>query len=490
MGILLRQSFWSTIVIYLGVVLGFVNSIILFPKFLSTEQIGLVRQIISAATLLIPITTFGVNSTYVKFYPIFMDNKNQKNQFFIYELIVIIICYSIVFIFLNIFFESISNLFTDKSALLFQYFDVFLLILFSLSISTLFESYLKARYDTVLNNIINGVSNRLLTAISILLFSSLLINFDQFIYLQALIYSIGVIVLIIYAYQKEKFKLNFNLDNIKYKLKEIFNYSSFAFIGSFSNIIVLNIDVLMVTSILGLSDTGIYTTAFYIGMIIEIPRRAISQISTPFISENIKKNDFKKIEKNYKDVSIHQMIIGILFYIILILNIDNIFNIIPNAEKFYAGKDIVYIIGLSKLIIMSFSYNSELISLSRYYKFTVITIICLAILTIGLNLILIPKFGMIGAAYASLISITFYNLLKHTFIIYKMEISPFSINSLKTIAVGVFVYLIVLFIPENKNILFDLIIKTISSAVIFLVFIFLLKVSPELNKIIKEKIRS
>ena len=86
--------------------------------------------------------------------------------------------------------------------------------------------------------------------------------------------------------------------------------------------------------------------------------------------ENIKKNDFKKIEKNYKDVSIHQMIIGILFYIILILNIDNIFNIIPNAEKFYAGKDIVYIIGLSKLIIMSFSYNSELISLSRYYKFT------------------------------------------------------------------------------------------------------------------------
>ena len=56
----------------------------------------------------------------------------------------------------------------------------------------------------------------------------------------------------------------------------------------------------MVTSFLGLSDTGIYTTAFYIGMIIEIPRRAISQISVPFISENIKKKNFSKIEKNYK----------------------------------------------------------------------------------------------------------------------------------------------------------------------------------------------
>ena len=489
MNIIVRQSFWSTLVIYLGVVLGFVNSIILFPKFLTTEQIGLVRQIISAATLLIPITTFGVNASYVRFYPSFKDNKNQKNQFFIYELIVIIVCFSIVFIFLNIFFESISNLFTNKSALLFQYFDVFILILFSLSISTLFESYLRARYDTVLNNIINGVSNRLLTALSLFLFSSLFINFNQFIYFQAFIYAFGVTVLIIYAYQKEKIELNFNVNSIKYKLKEIFNYSSYAFIGSFSNIIVLNIDVLMVTSILGLSETGVYTTAFYIGMIIEIPRRAISQISTPFISENIKMKNFKKIEKNYKDVSIHQMIIGVLFYIILILNIDNIFNLIPNAEKFYTGKDIVYIIGLSKLIIMSFSYNSELISLSKHYKFTVITIICLAILTIGLNLILIPKFGMIGAAYASLISITFYNLIKHIFIRYKMKISPFSINSLKTIFLGIFVYLLMLFIPENQNIIFDLIIKTILSSLFFLMSIFILNISPELNKIIKEKIK-
>ena len=67
MGILLRQSFWSTIVIYFGGVLGFINSIILFPSFLDTEQIGIIRQIISASTLLIPITTFGVNSAYVKF---------------------------------------------------------------------------------------------------------------------------------------------------------------------------------------------------------------------------------------------------------------------------------------------------------------------------------------------------------------------------------------------------------------------------------------
>ena len=488
MGKILKQGFWSTVVIYFGVILGFVNSIILFPKFLTTEQIGLFRQIISASTLLVPLTTFGVSAAYVKFYPIFKKNSEQKNQFFSYNLLVILISYLFTTLCIYIFFNEISLIFKENSQLFLDYFYVVYFILFILSLSVLFESYLRSRYDTILSNIINGVSNRIFTSISIILFSFSLLNFKNIIDLQIIIYGLGLITIILYAYKKDSFKLFMSFNKIKFKIKEIFNYSAYSFIGLSSNIIVLNIDVLMVTSLLGLSETGIYTTAFYIGMIIEIPRRAISQISIPYISENIKEQNFKKIEKNYKDISIHQMIIGVLFYIILILNIDNIFNLIPNSEKFYSGKDIVYIIGLSKLIIMSFSYNSELISLSKYYKFTVITIICLAILTIGLNLFLIPIFGMIGAAYASLISITFYNLLKHIFIKYKMKISPFSINSIKTILVGIFVYFAVLSIPKNDIILIDIFIKTIISSFIFVISVYALKISPDLNKLIKSRL--
>ena len=223
-------------------------------------------------------------------------------------------------------------------------------------------------------------------------------------------------------------------------------------------------------------------------MIIEIPRRAILQISTPFISENIKENNFKKIEKNYKDVSIHQMLIGVLFYVILILNVDNIFNLIPNSKEFSAGKDVVYIIGLSRLVIMVFSYNSELISFSKYYKFTVITIIALAVITVTLNFYLIPEYGMVGAAYASLLSLIFFNLIKYIFIKIKMKITPFSINSIKTVLVGIFVYLAVLSIPESNNTIVDIIIKTTLSSFIFVITAYTLKISPELNKLIKNKI--
>ena len=69
-----------------------------------------------------------------------------------------------------------------------------------------------------------------------------------------------------------------------------------------------------------------------------------------------------------------------------------------------------------------------------------------------------------------------------------MKITPFSINSIKTVLVGIFVYLVVLSIPEVNNIIVDIIIKTTLSSFIFVITAYILKISPELNKLIKNKI--
>ena len=485
---ILKQSFWSTIIIYIGVVLGFINSIFLFPKFLSPDQIGLIRQIISASTILIPLTTFGVGASYIKFYPIFKKNKNEKNEYFTFYFLIISISYLLIFSILNFLFNDIKNLFTEKSELLFQYFDILLLILLFMSFTSLFEAFLRSRYNTIMNNYVNGVSNRLLTSISIIIFSYGLISFNDLIFLQPLIYFIGLLIIIFYSYKIEKFTINLNFQNIKESFNKIINFNAYSFLGAFSTMLVLNVDVLMVTSILGLTETGIYTTAFYIGMIIEIPRRAISQISTPYISENLKNNNYSKIEKNYRDVSLHQSMIGVIFLVLILINLDNIYNIIPNTEKFISGKNVVYIIGISKLIIMSFSYNSELISLSKYYRFTVITILSLALLTIILNVLLIPLYGMEGAAIASLISITIFNIIKFLYIKLKMKISPFSIDTFKIILIGIFIYYFSSFIPQFENIYLDIILKSIITISFYISILYSLRISPAFNKMMKKVI--
>ena len=75
----LNQSIWSTVIIYTGIFIGFINSIFLFPKFLSTEQIGLIRQIISAVFILIPIIIFmvGQKSPYTK---MIVESEEHQNR--------------------------------------------------------------------------------------------------------------------------------------------------------------------------------------------------------------------------------------------------------------------------------------------------------------------------------------------------------------------------------------------------------------------------
>ena len=484
MGILLKQSFWSSLIIYIGVLIGFINSLILFPKYLKTEEIGLLRQIISAATLLLPLAAFGISGTSIKFYPEFSKDVKSKNEFFSFQFLLTIIGLFLVLILTFIFNKELINFFSKKSELITDYFDIIFFILFLLTLSTIFESYLKSRMHIILPNFTNGVLNRIFTGLSVLLLSVSIINFHQMIYLQVPIYSIGVLILIFYSYKKEKFTIDLNFIKIKNKINSILNFNIYSLISGFGNIIILNIDILMISALLGLSDTGIYTTAFYIAIIIEMPRRAVSQISTPILSKLFKEKNLISVKNYYKIVSINQLIIGSLLFLLVISNLENIFNLIPNKDNFIKGISIVPIICIAKLITMSSSFGSELILMSKHYKFSVTSIIILAIITIISNYFLIPIYGINGAAYAALLSSIIFNLSKIIFIYSKYRFLPFSNKSVIVIIITIITYLIIYFLPSNQNYILDILFKSLFIIIFFVPIIYLFKVSIDLNKLI------
>ena len=490
MGILLKQSFWGSLIIYIGVLIGFINSLILFPKYLKTEEIGLLRQIISAATLLLPLAAFGISGTSIKFYPEFSKDVKSKNEFFSFQFLLTIIGLFLVLILTFIFNKELINFFSKKSELITDYFDIIFFILFILTLSTIFESYLKSRMHIILPNFTNGVLNRIFTGFSVLLLSASILNFHQMIYLQVPIYSIGVLILIFYSYKKEKFTINLNFIKIKNKIKSILNFNIYSLVSGFGNIIILNIDILMISALLGLSDTGIYTTAFYIAIIIEMPRRAVSQISTPILSKLFKEKNLKSVKNYYKIVSINQLIIGSLLFLLVISNLENIFNLIPNKDNFIKGISIVPIICIAKLITMSSSFGSELILMSKHYKFSVTSIIILAIITIISNYFLIPIYGINGAAYAALLSSIIFNLSKIIFIYYKYRFLPFSNKSVFVIIITIITYLIIYFLPSNQNYILDILFKSLFIIIFFVPIIYLFKVSIDLNKLIDKFLNS
>ena len=72
----------------------------------------------------------------------------------------------------------------------------------------------------------------------------------------------------------------------------------------------------------------------------------------------------------------------------------------------------VFYIGLAQLFNISTGVNGAIITNTKYYRFDLYTSVLLAIITVIANLLLIPRFGIDGAAMATAISIFLFNLTR------------------------------------------------------------------------------
>ncbi|MEL6559148.1 MAG: polysaccharide biosynthesis C-terminal domain-containing protein, partial [Bacteroidota bacterium] len=153
------------------------------------------------------------------------------------------------------------------------------------------------------------------------------------------------------------------------------------------------------------------------------------------------------------------------------------------------GFMVVYIIGIAKLTDMAFSVNGEIILMSKYYRFSTYSIVVLAILTIILNYLLIPHFGINGAAYASLISIVLFNLLKMGFLKLKFNLIPFSFKNLLLIAITVSVWYLNQLIPKQELVIVDILIRSTFVTVLYCGLVVLLRISEDINRYLNNFIK-
>ena len=107
----------------------------------------------------------------------------------------------------------------------------------------------------------------------------------------------------------------------------------------------------------------------------------------------------------------------------------------------------------------------------------------LVIVTIILNLIFIPMYGITGAALAAMISIVFYNLLRLTFVWYNFKMQPFTLNCLWILLITMGTLYIIHFIPFIYNKYVSICINSVVIGIIYMGSILFLKFSPEMNNI-------
>ncbi|MFW5762211.1 MAG: lipopolysaccharide biosynthesis protein, partial [Cyclobacteriaceae bacterium] len=236
---------------------------------------------------------------------------------------------------------------------------------------------------------------------------------------------------------------------------------------------------------LGMEYVGVFTITFFMGNIIDIPRRIVSQVASPIIAKNWATDNVSEIDIVYKKSALNLLIFGTLLFLGIWLNVDFIFNVIPNANIYVQGKYVILFISLAKLVDMSFGPSTEIINYSRYFKFNLFLSIILSGLLIISNLIFIPIFGINGAAFATLMSMIIFNLVKYIFLRKKYSLSPFTREYLIVIVITLLTLLILQFV-HFSNIWLEMLFKSIFILIIHTGSIYFLRISEEVNNIVNK----
>lgn len=486
MGKVIRQSLLSTAITYLGVTLGAFNTLWLIPKVMSTGEIGLYRVVISMAILLVPFAQMGASQGSIKFFPEY-KSQEDRNRFFTGLLLFSFCSYLLFISIFSILEQPISSFFIERSPEVSQYFNLVLFLVLMMVIFGILESYSRNMLEIAIPNFLKEVQIRIINTLLITLFFLGYVGFEQLLFSLVWNYMAAITFLTLSLIYRYKLRLRFDLKSLK--IQSFIKYALYSVLGAGGAVIVMQIDSIMITGLLGLDQNGVYTTAFYIAVMIEIPRRAISQLSTPLISKAFHEGLKTEVDHIYKRSSINLLLAGAFIYLLIIVNLDNIFYLIPDWQRFEAGKIVVIIVGAAKLIDIGSGVNTEIIIMSKYYRFNIITILFLSILTILSNLWLIPDYGIAGAAMATTLSLILFNLVKFLFIWFKLKIQPFT---LKTGMVLILLLLLVMaypYLPQVDGVLYEIILHSLLISMVFIIGNYLLKTSYEMNSIIDKFIK-
>ena len=289
MGLIVRQSIITTIISYIGVAIGYVNLLYLYPRFLSPEQIGLMRTLQDAAILMAQFAQFGLAQSVIRFFPHFREQEKEGKNFINIILLAGLSTYAL---FLIVFFaleSSIVSYFEANASDFIHYTSLALWLTFIIVMTTLLEVYSRSLLKIVLPNLLKEILVRVLLALIILLYFQGLLTFPQVMISSVLIYAFTFLILLIALAAEGKLAFRTSLSLEPKMRKELIRFSLLSFAGTAGLIIIGKVDSLMVAGLLGLAPVAIYTTAFYMATVIEIPKRAMTQVATPLISRGFEK---------------------------------------------------------------------------------------------------------------------------------------------------------------------------------------------------------
>jgi O-antigen/teichoic acid export membrane protein len=491
MGIVFRQSAKNAIVVASGALLGALV-IWLSTKYTTKQQLGFTRNLTNYAVALSQLLLLGLNSTLVVYIHRYA-NDEKKRKLLITLSLVLPIIFAAVFTVVYYFLKSwILTHFQPEDAPFMQRYFMWLPVYTALFIyMILLEQYLGSQMKVAVSAFMREVVLRVANIALILLFGLGYIEFSVLVIGSILIYLLPILIFLLLCIRIDGFGFSFRLRQFNTaEYKEMAHFSWYHFLLSISFLMMNYLDALALPLYdhKGFSSVAVYVVAVYIISFLLLPSKAMVPASFTVLAKAFSENDREKAKDIFIRASINILIPSIGIAVLLCCNLQNAVAVIQNGYAEIVPVFLILFIG--NIFNIATGMNDQVLSIANYYKFNFYLSIALIGLLYLMIRILVPRYGIYGAAWSTTTVMLIFNFLKFLFVWKKLDMQPFSKNTVLVLIAGVPALAAGYFLPHffetGRHIyvhtFFDVALRSSLIVIVYLVMLLWLKPSKDMEE--------
>lgn len=476
MSVVARQGVKYSIIGYLGFLLGTFSAIFIFPY--DMEFYGKLRYILPTAEIIVPIIVFGLSFSNVKFFAKVNADGKHHNMLSL-SLLAVIINFLIV---VGGFF-LIAYCFPDfKKLEIWKMKNLILPLALVLALSSVFNKFLTNYKRVVVPNIFENFVPKLANLGAFCLFFFMGFAEKSAYGFFFMMFVISLFGYGLYTNRLEKVKFDFDLGYFKKDnfYREILMYSLFGFLGNIGNYIAIKIDSYMIGEFISFEENGIYNNIYSIISLIVVPQMGLFNLSAPIINKVLANGDYNELDRFHKKTSLSLFFLGLVLFCCIAVGFPYLTDFMKNGEDLRSSEPIVWVLGFAMLFDLATGFNGHIISLSRYYKFNIVVMLILAVLTITTNMLFLKHtdLGILGIAMAYAISLTLFNIIKIIFNYIKFKVFPLGIEMMYAMILGCISINVALLLPDLKLNILNLFYKPAVVLIVLFIGNHFLKIYP------------
>ncbi|MFV8352107.1 polysaccharide biosynthesis C-terminal domain-containing protein [Flavobacterium sp. XS2P14] len=479
MGIVLNQSLKNTVITYIGFGIGGVNTIYLYPVFLGATFYGLTNYITSCANVIMPLFAIGMQNTLVKFYSQY-QTEEEKSRFLSFTVLFPLLLIIPMLIIGLFFYDEILFFLSKKNPIVKSFIWLIPFIGLCMAYFEIFYAWLRVHMHSVFGNFIKEVGLRLFSLLLLIAVYYDILTVEGFVFATAGLYFLALLVTMFYAFSIQKPAFQFV---IPVNTKEILTYTFYIILsGSVANLL-LDGDKIMLNQYMVIDNIAFYSIATFIALVISVPSRAMHQIVYPITARLMHENKQQELNDLYKKTSINLQVVGGLVMLGIFVNINKLYDM-PQLHDYKEGIMVVFMIGLSKYFELILGNNNAIIFNTKYYKTVLFLGVLLVVIAVVLNAIFIPIYGIIGSAFATLLSITIYSLAKLLFVVKRLHLYPFTKQTVTSLVVTFLLFIAFYFWEFPFTPIISIGFKSILVTLLYVYINYKFVISIEINQVL------